>query len=76
MAHANKVTFKIQEEEQPLLDQFLATTFMEEETDDLSSALKAQIKSRHTCVGRAARLCKFLKDSETKLKLEKLKGTL
>jgi len=76
VAHANKVTFKIHEEEQPLLDQFLATTFMEEETDDLSAALKAQIKSRHTCVSRAARLCKFLKDSDTKLKLEKLKGTL
>ena len=54
IAHSNKVTFKISKEEQPLLDQFLASTFMEEETDDLSSALKRQIKTRHTCVSFAS----------------------
>lgn len=76
ITHSKKVTFKIDKEEQPLLDQFLASTFMEEETEDLSSALKRQIKTRHTCVSRAARFCKFLKDSDTKLKLEKIKSNL
>ena len=74
--HADKVSFKVEDEEQPLFDQFLASVFKEEETDNLSQTLKSQIKSNHTSISRAARLCKFMKDSETKLKLEKMRGTL
>jgi K+-sensing histidine kinase KdpD len=74
--HADKVSFKVEDEEQPLFDQFLASVFKEEETENLSQTLKSQIKSNHTSISRAARLCKFMKDSETKLKLEKMRGTL
>ena len=74
--YADKVSFKLTEEEQPMFDSFLQQVFKEEQTDDISNALKSQIKSNHTCISRAARLCKFLKDSETKLKLEKIRGTI
>lgn len=74
--YSNKVSFKLEEDQQPLFDQFLVSTFKEEETDNISEALKSQIKHKHTCVNRIARLCKFMKDSDTKLKLEKIGSTL
>jgi len=74
--YSNKISFKLSEEEQPMFDKFLGSVFKEEKTDDLSQTLKSQIKSNHTCVSRAARFCKFLKDSEGNLKLQKIKGNL
>ena len=74
--YADKLSFKLQEDEQPLFDKFLTQVFKEQQTEDIAEALKSQIKSNHTCISRTARLCKFLKDSDTKLKLEKMRGTL
>jgi len=74
--YSKKVSFRLTEEEQPMFDKFLGSTFKEQETEDLASALKSQIKSNHTCISRTARLCKFLKDSDGNLKLQKIRGTL
>ena len=73
--YSDKVGVRIQDEEQDLFDKFLSSVFKEQETDDLAATLKSQIKSNHSAISRTARLCKFLKDSETKLKLEKMRGT-
>jgi len=71
IGHADKVTFKLMDEEEELWNKYLLSLFKEEE-GDISDVLKGQIFSRHTCVRRAARFCRYLKDSETKSKLEKL----
>ena len=76
IAHSDKVTFKLEKDEEPILDKFLASTFIEEESDNLGAVLKKQIRSRHNCVSRAARFCKFIKNSDAQSKLEKLKGEL
>ena len=74
ITHADRVTFKLQAEEEPVLNEFLTSTFKEEKTDDLGAALKKQVKSRHTCLSRAARFCKFIKNSDAQSKQERLKG--
>ena len=75
--HANKTTMKTDDQSQHILDKFLASLFHDEGEDkDFGKIVKGQIKRKHTCINRSARLCKFLKNSEAQSKLEKVKDQI
>ena len=78
MLRSQEVNMKVPKEQQGLLEKILATIFVEgdsrfhENSDDLRAMLKGQIKKRHNCFRRVARLFKLIKHSEISNKLEKI----
>ena len=74
LLRSQKVNIKVPEEQQELLDGILATLFVEGDGDDkdLREMLKGQIRRRHNCFRRVARLFKLVKSSEVSNKLEKI----
>ncbi len=74
--HSNKVSMKTDEQSQHIVDKFLASIFHDEGDGNLGDIIKGQIKRKHTCINRSARLCKFLKNSEAQATLEKMKDQI
>ena len=75
--HANQTAMQADEQSQHLVNKFLASVFHDEgENKDVSSIVKGQIKRKHTCINRSARLCKFLKNSQAQAALEKMKDQI
>jgi hypothetical protein len=74
---AKKVSVRVNSQQQPLLDKVLAMLFHANvEEQDLGSLVKDQIKRKHTCFNRAARLMRLLKDEETTRKLQTISEQL
>ena len=70
---AQKVSVKVIESQQSALDKILATLF--HAGDDLENPgeiIRNQIKKKHTCFNRTARLTRFLKNEEASQKLQSI----
>ena len=74
--YSNKTSMKTDDESQRIVDKFLASIFHEEKDGNLGDIIKGQIKRKHTCINRAARLCKFLKNEQAQKNLEKMKDQI
>ena len=75
--HAKKLSLKTDKESQHIVDKFLASLFHDEgKNEELGNLIKGQVKRKHTCISRAARLCKFLKNDTAKIQLEKMRDEL
>ena len=60
-----RTILKVPENQKPALDKVLATLFHIQDSEDISEAIKSQIKRKHNPFNRAARLLRHLKcDSE------------
>tara|TARA_R100000008_G_scaffold86093_1_gene77878 strand:- start:10576 stop:11457 length:882 start_codon:yes stop_codon:yes gene_type:complete len=72
LLRCNNIKIKVDESQQSTLDNILSTLFIEtSEEGDIGQILKKQVKSRHNCFRRAARLFRLLKSSEISGKLER-----
>ena len=74
--NANKLSIKVDKKQQPTLDKILASLFHDDGSDDVGKLVKQQIQRKHTCVNRAAQLCKLLKNEEATQKLKKIGNQL
>jgi hypothetical protein len=70
--NAKKLSVKVDPKQQPTLDKILASLFHDDGNDNVGELIKAQIKRKHTCVNRASRLCRLLKNEEAAQKLIKM----
>jgi len=68
---------KVPDSQQDQLDQILSDLFIETEEDgELGQILKKQIKKRHNCFKRSARLFRFLKNSDLASQMERTSDSL
>lgn len=75
--HSKKLSLKTDKQSQEVVDKFLASLFHDEgDNEEIGSLIRNQIKRKHTCISRTARLCKFLKYEEAKTQLEKMRDQL
>ena len=77
LLRCNSIKIKVQKEQQEILDSILAEVFVEgKEQGSISDILKSQVKTKHNCFKRAARLTRLLKNSDLSLKLERISDSL
>jgi len=77
MMFSNKATIKVPQEQEEVLGRIFQSLFSDDNSsEDMSEIVKAQLKRKHTCVSRVARLCRFLKNEEGATKLEKIRDQL
>lgn len=77
MLKANDVNLKVPKEQQSKLDEILSLLFVETpEKKDLKEILRDQIKTKHNCFRRVARLCRSLKIKEAAQKMEEISDKL
>ena len=77
MMFAPKTSIKVPKEQEEALNKVFEALFSEDSSqEDMSELVKSQIKRKHTCVNRTARLCRFLKESDAATKLEKIRDQL
>jgi len=70
---AKKVSVRVNKNQQSILDKILATLFHAEDNQkNLSEIIRNQIKRKHTCFNRTARLTRFLKNEEATKKLQSI----
>ena len=69
---AKKLSIRVNKQQQGTLDKVLASLFHDDGNKDVGSLVKQQIKRKHTCVNRAARLCRLLKNEDAAKRLGKL----
>jgi len=70
--NAKKLSIKVNKDQQATLDNILASLFHDDGNTDVAALVKKQIQRKHTCVNRASRLCKLLKNEEAAKKLNQL----
>jgi len=70
--NAKKLSIKVSKKQQGMLDKVLASLFHDDGNKDVGRLVKQQIKRKHTCVNRAARLCRLLKNEAAAKKLGKI----
>ena len=74
---SKKVTLRVPENQQQLLDSILASLFIEDSSkSDMSDLIRGQIKRRHNCFKRTARLFRALKIEDVSKKLEGISDKL
>ena len=73
---SDSVKIKVPDQQQKMLDSIFATLFKESEGADMTSIIKSQVKSRHNCFRRTARLARLLKNNELSSKLERRSDNL
>mgnify|MGYP003116986923 CR=1 FL=1 len=72
LLRCQSINIKVGEGQQSELDKILGTLFVESSEDgDLGQILKNQVRTRHNCFRRAARLLRLLKSQEVSSKLER-----
>ena len=77
MLKANDVNLKVPASQQAKLDEILSLLFVETpEKKDLKEILRDQIKNKHNCFRRVARLCRSLKIKEAAQKMEEISDKL
>ena len=70
--NANKLSLKVSKAQQDILDKVLASLFHNDGNKDVGNLIKSQIQRKHTCINRASRLCRLLKNEEAVKMLDKL----
>ena len=70
--NANKLSLKVNKAQQDILDKVLASLFHDDGNKDVGNLIKSQIQRKHTCINRASRLCRLLKNEEAVKMLDKL----
>lgn len=74
---AKKLSVKVTQDQQPILDKILATLFhAENDTKDVGEIVRNQIKRKHTCINRTSRFMRFLKNEEVAKKLQHISEQL
>ena len=74
---SRKLSIRVRGEEQEMLDKLLATLFhAEPEAKDAGEIIRNQIKRKHTCFNRTARLTRLLKTEEASRKLQSMSEQL
>ena len=74
---SKKVTLRVPENQQQLLDSILARLFIEDNSkSDMSDLIRGQIKRKHNCFKRTARLFRALKMEDISQKLEGISDKL
>jgi predicted CopG family antitoxin len=74
---SKKVTLRVPENQQKLLDSILASLFIEDNSkSDISDLIRGQIKRKHNCFKRTARLFRALKIEDVSQKLEGISDKL
>lgn len=77
MLKANDVNLKVPASQQAKLDEILSLLFVETpEKKDLKEILRDQVKNKHNCFRRVARLCRSLKIKEAAQKMEEISDKL
>ena len=77
MLKAKEVKIKVPENQQQKLDEILSLLFVETpEKKDLKDILRDQIKTKHNCFRRVARLFRSLKIKEVAQKMEEISDKL
>ena len=77
LLRCKQIKIKVDESQQSQLDEILATLFVETSGDGgLGEVLRGQIRKRHNCFRRTARLFRLLKSSEVSGKLERASDQL
>ena len=77
MMFAPKTLIKVPQEQEQALNKIFEALFSEDSSqENMSDLVRSQIKRKHTCVNRTARLCRFLKDNDAATKLEKIRDQL
>ena len=77
MMFSEKASIKVPQEQQEALNKIFESIFSDDSSqEDMSQIVKSQLKRKHTCVSRAARVCRFLKDKDAAVKLEKIRDEL
>jgi len=77
MMFSDKATIKVPQEQEEVLGRIFQSLFSDDNSsEDMSQIVKSQVKRKHTCISRAARLCRFLKNEEAATKLEKMRDQL
>ncbi len=68
---SKKVTIEVSEAQQPMLNEIFSKIFINPESDaDISEIIKSQVRTKHNCFKRAARLFRALKLEEASKKME------
>ena len=73
---AKKVSLEVFPHQREALDKILAELFIQQETDDIADLIKSQVKNRHNCFKRCARLFRSLKSEDVALKMEGISSKL
>ena len=74
---ANKVSIRVAEEQQETLDKILATLFHTvDDSEDIGEIVREQIKRKHTCFNRTARLTRLLKTESASRALQAISEKL
>tara|TARA_Y100001972_G_C7656935_1_gene330872 strand:+ start:895 stop:1722 length:828 start_codon:yes stop_codon:yes gene_type:complete len=77
MMFAPKTLIKVPREQEQALNKIFEALFSEDSSqENMSDLVRSQIKRKHTCVNRTARLCRFLKNNDAATKLEKIRDQL
>tara|TARA_A100001515_G_scaffold124809_1_gene109283 strand:+ start:553 stop:1425 length:873 start_codon:yes stop_codon:yes gene_type:complete len=71
---ANRVKVKVPDSQQEMLDSIFASLFLQPKDSDaeIGDVIKGQVRRRHNCFKRAARLSRFINNSELSSKLERM----
>ena len=72
----NKVSIEVAEQQKSTLNKILAELFVHQEADDIGEVIRSQVKSRHNCFKRSARLFRSLKSEDIAKKLEGISSKL
>lgn len=72
MLRCKSITVKVPNEQEKAFNTILASLFNESDSDDMSALIKNQVKSRHNCIKRTARLFRQLRVKELGDKLERM----
>ena len=74
---SNKVTIKVSKEQEPMLNAVLGKLFVQQDEEvEISEMVKSQVRSKHNCFKRSARLFRALKMEEVSKKLESISDRL
>lgn len=72
MAKSNHAIFQTTDNQINKMQEILATLFYDDGKENVSESIKAQVKSKHTCFNRAARLARFLGLEDESIQLLKV----
>ena len=74
---AKKVSVRVNNSQQEILDKVLAMLFhAENDSQDVGEMIRQQIKRKHTCLNRTARLTRLLKNEEASKQLQSMSEKL